>query len=139
MPVRLQASFGQVAEERQCGGADRAEIRDVAGPGKLIGGGVGDGDILIETRQWGVEAAGEPESPVEEYALGIADMIQQFADGPFIRRVAVERFFLRDAGEEPKRGFELRFEGGDDIVAGDAIDVSGVVRRGFSGRGASGH
>ena len=40
---------GQVAEKRQGGRTDGVEIRDVAGPGKLVGGCVGDGDILIET------------------------------------------------------------------------------------------
>jgi hypothetical protein len=41
--------FGQVAEERQGGGAHGGEIRNMTGPGKLIGGSVRDGDILIET------------------------------------------------------------------------------------------
>ncbi len=42
--------LGQVAEERQGGGADGVEIRDMTGPGKLIGGCVRGGYILIETR-----------------------------------------------------------------------------------------
>jgi hypothetical protein len=100
---------------------------------------VRDGDVLIETRQGSVEAAGEPKGAIEKHALGVADVVQELPDGPFIGRVAVERFFFRDVGEEAERGIELRFKFIDDILTGDAIDVGGVIVRGFGGRGASGH
>src|SRR5579863_2863637 len=103
---------GQVAEEGQGCGPNSAEIGDVARPGILIGGRVGDSDILIETRKRCVESAGEPQSPVEEYAFVVADVVQELADGPFIWRVAVERFLLGDVSEKAKRGIELRFERG---------------------------
>ena len=103
--------LGQVAEERQGGGADGAEIRDVAGPGKLIGGCVRDGDILIETRQRRVEPAREPQGSVEEYALGIADVVQELANGPFIGRVAVERLLLGDSREDAAERYRAAIRG----------------------------
>ena len=66
-------------------------------------------------------------------------MVQEFADGPFIGRVVVERLLLGDGSEQAKRGIDLRFEGGEDVFTGDAIDVGVVIGRGFSGCGAAGH
>ena len=51
----------------------------------------------------------------------------------------MERLFLGDGSGEAEGRVELRFEGGEDIVAWDAVDVSEVVVRGFGGRGAAGH
>jgi hypothetical protein len=41
---------GQVAEERERGYANGAELLDVAGPRKLIGGSERNGDFLIKAR-----------------------------------------------------------------------------------------
>jgi hypothetical protein len=56
--------LGQVAEERESGCANGAELLDVAGPRNVIGSSERNGDFLIEARQRGLEAAREPQGSV---------------------------------------------------------------------------
>ena len=55
---------GQVAEERERGYANGAELFDVAGPRRPIGASSHDSDFLVETRKRSLEAAREPQGSV---------------------------------------------------------------------------
>src|SRR5207302_1774433 len=105
---------------------------DVFGPRNTVGLCARDGDELVEAGHWRFEAAPEPESPLQEHALGVRDMIQGLANAPLIRSVAMQRLLLRDAFEQRERVAELRFQNGDDRISGDPVDVREVVRRGFA-------
>ena len=93
----------------------------MAGPRDLVGAGRGAGDVLIVAREWRVEAAGEPECAGYEHALGVVDVIENLADAPLLRLVAVERLFLGDAQQERRRFLELGLEDSDDVAAADPV------------------
>jgi hypothetical protein len=131
--------IGEIAEERNCGEADAAEFLDVRGPGQAIGLGAGDGDVLVEAGERVRKASGEPESAIGEDAFGIGDVAEDFANAPFFGRVAIERFFFRNAREKSERRIELGFELARDIGIRDAKDVSEIVGRGFGGFRESDH
>jgi len=137
MPVRLQAPSGRLRKNDRV--AARTALKSAMWLAQENSSAAACGTAIFESRQRRVESAGEPQGSVEEYTLGVADVVEKLADGPFVGRVAVERLFLRDVGDDAESRVALRFEGGKHIITGNAVNVSVVIVRGFRGRGASGH
>jgi len=57
----------------------------------------------------------------------------------FAGALAIERFFFRNATQKWNRFIQLRMQRVEDIFAGDAIDVTEIIRSSFVGCGASDH
>src|SRR6185295_18118897 len=93
----------QVAEKGEGREAHAAKLLDLASPGDIVGLCAAVADFLIEARQGSVEAAGEPEGPVDGDPLGVVEVGEHLADAPLLRRITVEGPLLGDGGEEGHR------------------------------------
>src|SRR5689334_20677527 len=78
-------------EECNRGGANGAEFIDVAPEGSLVGARRPNRGVLVETGKRRLIAARKPEGAIREDALGVVQMTDDFADGPLVRSVAMER------------------------------------------------
>ena len=100
---------------------------DVALPGALLGAGGGHGDVLIEARQRAVESAGEPERTKGEQAFGVIQVPDDFADGPFVRRVPMARLLVANRAQQRQRLCCLGVEQVSDVAVAHLVDVGEVV------------
>ncbi len=128
-----------ISEKRDGGEADAAELLDVGGPGDCVRLRAGCRDVLVVAGQGTLKAVRKPEGAESDGALGVGDMVQQLADAPLFRRVAIKRFFFRDACEKCWRLFQLTLDCGNGIVAGHLVDVGEIVGRGFGRLWTSDH
>src|SRR5437660_2480249 len=127
----LPGLCGQIAEKEQRSQTKHAELFHMAGPRDFVGLRSRNADFLIEAGQRIGKAAGKPERAEDENALAVVHMTKDFADGPLLRRIAMERFLFRDAGQQVERLVQLNFKFGDYVVRGHEIDVAGIVWSGF--------
>ena len=125
------ALFGQVEKKAERGFAHGAEFGDVLGETYFVGARGCGGDILIHPGQGASETAGEPVRAEQHHAFGIRDMVQHLPDGPLAFGIAMQRFLFRYATKKRNRGFELRFQDGDDVARRNELRVSVVVRGRF--------
>ena len=72
--------------------------------------------VLVVAGQGTFETARKPEGAKGKGALGVGDMVQHLPDAPFLRRVAVQRFFFRDLREKCLGLFELILERANRVV-----------------------
>src|SRR5882724_5407073 len=108
-------------------------------PGNVIGLGRNDCAVLLKAGQSGTEVAGKPQSTKKEDALSVIHVTPHLADAPLRRRIAIERFFFRDAAQKRNRFVQLRMQRVEDIFAGNTIDVTEIIWSSFVGCGASDH
>lgn len=129
----------EIFEKRNGREADGAEVVEVVGPGNPVGCGAGGGDVLVVAWKRFGEPASEPEGAEGEGAFGVRNVVEDFANGPFFGRVAVERFFFGDGGEELESVGELGLDDDCGIHSSDSVDVGEVVSGGFGRLRASDH
>lgn len=125
--------------QRHRGGADGAELFDVAGPGASVRRGVGGELLLVEAGQGRLGAAGEPEGSKAEDALSVVDVIERFAVGPLAGIVTVEGTVFGDGGEVGEKFSRLSFEVGENIAGLGLVDVGEIVRGRFGTLRSSDH
>ena len=139
MPLRLHASAGRLRKKARV--ARRIPRNSSTWPAHETSSAraAGGGDVLVVARERALEAAGEPESAGHEEALRVVDVIDDLADAPLLRLVAVKRLLLGNAEQKRGRFLKLGLEDADDVVARDPIDVPEIVGRGFGAFRASHH
>jgi hypothetical protein len=87
--------------------------------------------ILIETSQRLTEPAPKPQSPKRKCPFRIAHMIQALPDAPLLRSIPVQRFIFRNGRKKRGRLAKLTFHHANNVILGDAIDVSKIIRCSF--------
>ena len=97
------------------------------------------GNILIEAGERRVELASKPQGAHQEDALGIVHVAPHLADTPFFWRIAIKRFFFRNAAQKWQRFIELALQRAENVIAGNAVDVAEIIWRSFAGLGAAGY
>ena len=100
MPLRSQALRREISEEGQSRQPDPLKVFHMAGPRNLIGPGSLNANVLVVTWQGFCKAASKPEGAKQKNSLAVADVTYYLPDGPFFRRVAVQRLFRRNAREK---------------------------------------
>jgi hypothetical protein len=129
----------EILEERKRRGPNRREFFHVCRPRTCISFGGRCRHQLIEARQGTVEPAGEPECACNKQSLGVVDVIEQFADSPLVRRIALQGLFVRDTTQQRQRVAGLRAQRGTDITLRHEIDIAEVVVCGFGTGGKCAH
>lgn len=122
---------GQALEEGDRGEAHVFELLDQIRPRSVVRVRGLDGDVLIEARQRIGKSARKPDSPARKDALAIVNVVQHLANSPLSGRVRMETLLLADPAQKLEHLVHLVLEGGDDVVAGDKVDVREIVVCGF--------
>jgi hypothetical protein len=120
-----------VLKERDRRGPDVFELFDQFSPGSFVRVRILDRYVLVEARERILEPAREPESAAEEEALTIVDVVQDLADGPLARCIAVQALLFGDTLEKLNSLAQLVHERRHDVFAGYEINVLEVVVRCF--------
>ena len=81
----------QILEKANRGQADEAKFLDVIEPRNSVGLGTFRPDILIVTGKRLVESSRKPESAEREDAFRVGDVVEQFANAPFVGGIAVKK------------------------------------------------
>ena len=81
----------QILEQANGREADEAKLLDVIEPGDSISLGTFRADVLVVAGERRFESSREPEGAKSKGAFGVGDVIENLANGPFIRGVAVKR------------------------------------------------
>ena len=68
------------------------------------------------------------QSPKQEDALAIIDVIENLANAPLLRLVALAGLLFRDVAQKRHRLLELCLKHAEDVIALDAVDVSEINR-----------
>lgn len=131
-----QLLFVEVSEEMDRRRTNRSKFVDQIGDRSLVEPAGRHVRIFIEARQWLRIAAGEAERPMSENSLGVAQMANDFLDGPLASGVRVQTAGVIYAAEQADRIAILLGEQLDEIAVGDERDVALVVREVLVRRGA---
>lgn len=121
----------QTLEERDRGEADVFELLDEVSPRSVVCLSGLDGDVLVETRQRVGKPTRKPDRPARKDALAIVNVVQHLANSPLSGRVRMETLLLADPAQKLEHLVHLVLECGDDVVAGDKVDVREIVVCGF--------
>jgi hypothetical protein len=121
----------QILEQANSGEANQAELLDVIEPRNSVGLGALRADVLIVAGKRRFESSRKPEGAKGKGAFGVGDVIEDLANRPFIRGVAVKRRFLRNAGEKFEGIWQLLLHRSERVITGYLIDVGEIARSGF--------
>src|SRR6266542_3385079 len=122
----------QIAEERERGRPYGAELLDVAAQRAFIGRRAANRDVLVETRQRGLEPPREPQRAEHEQAFRVVQMADDFANAPLAGLIPVQRSILGYAAKELNSLKSLRLDDLRDVPVRHLVDVGEVVLGGFA-------
>src|SRR5689334_9211920 len=95
------------AQQRERSEPHDAKLLDQIRPSRVIRLRTRHGDLLIETRQRIRKPARKPQRPAEKDSFAVVDVVQQLANRPLVRRVAMRRLLFRNAFQKRQRLFHL--------------------------------
>ena len=91
-------------------------------------------DVLIESRQRSLIAAGNSKEPIAEDSFHVRHVADDFPDAPFVRGVAKTRLRVRNGGQKGRHSVALRGQIANRIgTVSNASDVACVERGVFIG------
>jgi hypothetical protein len=121
----------QILEQANRGEANEAKLFDVIEPRNSIGPGTLRADVLVVAGKRRFESSRKPVGAKSKGAFGVGDVIENLANGPFIRGVAVKRRLFCYAGKKFEGIGQLFLYRDERVIAGYLIDVGEIVRSGF--------